>query len=55
MDGLLNTAIDLYNKSNSSFKERYAYQAIRLAHYSKQYIKTLNLFDKYFGKQKQEA
>lgn len=39
-----------YTNSQSGFiRDRYAYQVIRLAHYSKQYDKTVNLFDNYFG------
>jgi len=50
MNLLLNTAIENYDKTNIKFfKERYAYQSIRLAHYSKQYEKTTELFNKYFN------
>lgn len=51
MDLLLSTSIKNYDKTNIKFfKERYAYQSIRLAHYSKQFEKTLELFNKYFSK-----
>lgn len=51
MNLLLTEAIERYGKlKNSFFKERFAYQAIRLAHYSKQYKKTIELFKKYFNK-----
>ena len=51
MDLLLGTSIKNYDKTSIKFfNERYAYQSIRLAHYSKQYEKTLDLYNKYFKK-----
>jgi len=49
MNLLLTTAIENYDKTNIKFfKERYAYQSIRLAHYSEQYEKTVSLFNRFF-------
>jgi hypothetical protein len=51
MNLLLNTAIEKFEKTKIKFfKERLAYQAIRLAHYSKQYKRSIELFEKYFTK-----
>lgn len=51
MNALLEIAIKSYEKTKDPFfKERFAYQAIRLAHYSRQYQKTLELFEKNFNK-----
>ena len=50
MDSLLSIGINLQASEKSEFlKDRYSYQCIRLAHYSKKYDKTIELFDKYFS------
>ena len=56
MDSLLETAVSSYNRTKNVFlKERYAFQAVRLAHYSGQYEKTLFLFDKFFKNPKTKS
>jgi len=51
MNLLLTGAIERYSKAKDPFfKERFAYQAIRLAHYSKQYKRVIELFENYFNK-----
>lgn len=48
MNKLLDSAIvKIEETKNPFFKERYTYQAIRLAHYSGQFEKTKTLFEKY--------
>ncbi len=48
MNKLLDTAaVKIKETKNLFFRERYTYQAIRLAHYSGQFQKTISLFEKY--------
>lgn len=47
---------ELYNQTKSGFlKERYAYQLVRLAHYSGSYNQCTQLFDQYFLKAKNKS
>lgn len=49
MTVLIQQGEEKYSSCSDKFlKERYAYQIIRLAHYSKQYEKAISLYEKYF-------
>lgn len=51
MNSLIETAVLNFNKTKCIFfKNRFAYQAIRLAHYSEQFEKTISLFKGFFKK-----
>lgn len=50
MASLSEKGLGLYANAKSDFiKDRYAFQLIRLAHYSNQYQKTVELFDRFFS------
>lgn len=49
MAGLMEKGINLSSNAKSEFiKDRYTYQAIRLAHYSNKFEKVIELFDRFF-------
>ncbi|MDP4191014.1 MAG: hypothetical protein Q8858_05615 [Bacteroidota bacterium] len=53
MHNLIKTGIMKYHSTKSRFiKDRYAYQAVRLAHYSGQYKMAIDLYNRFFKEKK---